>query len=159
MHIEFCGKLSDACIIDGVKRRARVFGFISLIATIIGSAIAITVGVYNGTWPYALILIAFFVAGTIFSFIPQKKRALSLNMPSQLIVDYRTISITALGGASMTTKSLQKVKKVIDAGGWYYIIFKYGDITNAWGCEKDLIVKGTLEEFEKVFEGKIIREK
>ena len=54
-------------------------------------------------------------------------------------------------------KSVSRVKRVIDCGEWYYIIFKFGDIGNSWVCQKDLLIQGTIEDFEKLFEGKIIR--
>ena len=59
----------------------------------------------------------------------------------------------------MMLKPISKVKKVIDMGEWYYIIFKFGDISNSWICQKDLITQGTIEDFEKIFEGKIKRDK
>lgn len=54
-------------------------------------------------------------------------------------------------------RNVGDVKKVVDYGVFYDIIFYF---PNKWGncvCQKDLIVKGTLEDFEKLFEGKIVR--
>ena len=63
------------------------------------------------------------------------------------IVENDKISITALGGKQpMKTKRVEQVRKVIDAGGWYIIIFKSGDISNSWICEKNLIVKEIFAE-------------
>ena len=156
--IEFYGELSNACKIDGAKRRAKNAGIAFLIVTIIIGAIAITVGIIRDTWVYALVLTVFFLAVTIFTFMPSIKRTLSFKIPSRLIIENGTISITALGGKNpMKTKPLEKVKKVIDVGEWYYFIFKFGDISNSWVCQKDLIRQGTIEEFEKLFENKIVR--
>lgn len=55
------------------------------------------------------------------------------------------------------SKFISRVKRVIDAGEWYYIIFKFGDIGNSWICQKNLLTQGTIEDFEKLFEGKIVR--
>lgn len=54
-------------------------------------------------------------------------------------------------------KEVKKIKKVIDDGKWYAVI--YSGLSNAIICQKDLLVEGTLEEFETLFEGKIKRRK
>lgn|GEM_PF-2504130 len=62
-------------------------------------------------------------------------------------------------------KTISDVRKVIDYGEWYEIVFYgrkngyYADEKNLLYCicQKDLIVTGTIEDFEKLFEGKIIR--
>ena len=51
--------------------------------------------------------------------------------------------------------SMYEVKKVIDYGECYFII--YTDVAQAIVCQKDLIKEGTLEEFEALFAGKIKR--
>ena len=75
-----------------------------------------------------------------------------------MIIDNNTVSRSVVGGKeTLVTTPLDKVKTILDYGDWYYIIFKFGDMSNSWICQKDLIVKGTNEEFEKIFEGKIKR--
>ena len=54
-------------------------------------------------------------------------------------------------------KPMKKIKKVLDAGDCYYII--YGDINNCIVCQKNLIQEGTIEEFEALFQGKVVRQK
>ena len=49
---------------------------------------------------------------------------------------------------------LEKVKKVIDEGDCYQII--YVEYSNAIICQKDLLVQGTLEEFEEIFKDKLV---
>lgn len=45
----------------------------------------------------------------------------------------------------------------MDCGEVYYIIFKFGDITNSWVCQKSNIISGTIEEFESLFKDKIVK--
>lgn len=48
-------------------------------------------------------------------------------------------------------------RKVIDYGDCYYLVFSLvGDPSGSWVCEKDLLVQGTIEEFERIFAGKIV---
>ena len=57
------------------------------------------------------------------------------------------------------TKNLSNVKKVVDMGEWYKIYFYFPYKSNLFICQKDLLVKGTIEEFEELFSDKIIRKK
>ena len=46
--------------------------------------------------------------------------------------------------------------EVIDMGAWYK--FKYNLTINVFTvCQKDLIVEGTIEEFEELFADKLVR--
>ena len=48
------------------------------------------------------------------------------------------------------------VLEVIDMGAWYK--FKYNLTINVFTvCQKDLIVEGTIEEFEELFADKLVR--
>ena len=44
---------------------------------------------------------------------------------------------------------LSKIKKVIDAGEFYYVIWK--DISTAYICQKNLLINGSIDEFEAMF--------
>lgn len=50
-------------------------------------------------------------------------------------------------------RPIKKIKKILDVGDTYYIIF--ADITNCAVCQKNLIQTGTLEEFKDLFKDKI----
>ena len=54
-------------------------------------------------------------------------------------------------------RDVSEVKEVIDYGKWYYIKFTYFARNPRFVCEKALLCQGTLEEFEKIFKGKINR--
>ena len=45
----------------------------------------------------------------------------------------------------------------MEAEDCYYII--YGDMDNSIVCQKNLLVEGSIEEFEELFRGKIIKDK
>ena len=155
--IEFYGELSEKCKIARMKKISKNNGFMSLIFTILGSIPVLIFGIINDVWYYALALIVLFVIITVVAFIPSK-RFLCMSFATRLVIENDIISTTAVGGKkSLKTKPISKIKKIVDMGEWYNIIFKFGDITNSWVCQKDLIKLGSLEEFEKLFEGIIIR--
>lgn len=54
-------------------------------------------------------------------------------------------------------RSLELVKKVYDYGDFYFISFYFGKISGNFICQKSLLTQGTIEDFEKLFDGKIER--
>ncbi len=56
---------------------------------------------------------------------------------------------------NVDTRILEDVKDVYDYGTFYDVVFTKA-ISN-FVCQKDLLTKGTLEEFEELFKDKIVR--
>ena len=57
------------------------------------------------------------------------------------------------------TKSVDKVKRVTDRGNFYEIDFHFPPKMATCICQKDLLVAGTIEEFEDIFKDKLVRKK
>ncbi|MBQ2702084.1 MAG: hypothetical protein IJF64_03745 [Clostridia bacterium] len=77
--------------------------------------------------------------------------------PSRIIIDIKEKKIFGEYRKGAGDRSIDDVKKVIDMGEFYDIIFYF---PNQWSnciCQKDLIIKGTIEEFEEFFKDKIVR--
>ncbi len=49
------------------------------------------------------------------------------------------------------------MKKITDEGDWYQIIFYFPHKVGDCICQKDLITEGSIEEFENIFEGLIVK--
>lgn len=54
-------------------------------------------------------------------------------------------------------RSVELVRKVFDYGEFYFISFYFGKISCYFICQKSLLTQGTIEDFEKLFDGKIVR--
>ena len=54
-------------------------------------------------------------------------------------------------------KELYKVKKILDCGSHYIFCFSFPFLSKSFLCQKDLLTAGTIEDFEKCFEGQIVR--
>ena len=65
--------------------------------------------------------------------------------------------ISAEGIQRYEIKNLEDVKKVVDMGDFYKIYFYFPHKSNLFICQKDLLVKGTIEEFEKLFSSVMVR--
>ena len=55
------------------------------------------------------------------------------------------------------SRSIGLVKTAYDYGEFYFLSFPMGKKSGNFVCQKDLLTQGTLEEFEKLFDGKIVR--
>lgn len=89
-----------------------------------------------------------------------EKVALRIKLSPHIIITETDLSLELWKNGEKTwrKRNLTQVKKVLDCGEVYYIIFRFGDITNAWICQKDNVVSGTIGEFERIFRSKIVRE-
>ena len=54
-------------------------------------------------------------------------------------------------------KELYKIKKILDFGSYYVFCFSFPFLSKSFLCQKDLLTAGTIEQFEKFFEGKIVK--
>jgi len=159
--IEFYGSLSENCIKKTEKRKAKRFGIVCLFVTILSVVITTTFAVFHPAQFYYFLIwtILIGIVNILIFVIPA--RSIIFRLPKRIVFkpdeNLITIQIDGLGkGWSPVLKYISKVKEIIDEGEWYFIIFKY-DITDTIVCQKDLIIQGTIEEFEKLFEGKIKR--
>ena len=84
--------------------------------------------------------------------IPQAEKSMT---PKKIVVDEESIACTT--DKEIVTKWISDVKQVIDHGEFYELVFPFGKISTNFICQKNLLTKGTLEEFEALFEGKITK--
>ena len=52
---------------------------------------------------------------------------------------------------------MEGIKGVHDFGEYYVLIFRDSGNFSQIICEKDLLTHGTIEQFEELFDGKIVR--
>ena len=76
-------------------------------------------------------------------------------MPHRIVIENDII--TCIAEKYVESKSLADVKKVQDFGDFYEFVFPFGKISEKFICQKNLISKGTLEDFENLFAGKIVQ--
>ena len=78
-------------------------------------------------------------------------------MPDLVFIDLKDEVIVHKNEKRERFHMLSSVKTVIDYGEWYYFVFNFSDRDPYFVCQKSLLTKGTLEEFEALFEDKIER--
>ena len=161
--IEFNGIISEKCNSDRRNRVNKLTLLLFSICFLAGVVTTVILGVLHKS-EFITILVCTVVLGivTVLTALPLSKNRIEQIKKYTAVNTRITIEngiISFYNPISYISKPITKVKKVLDMGEWYYIIFKFGDISNSWICQKDLITKGTIEDFEKIFEGKIKRDK
>lgn len=155
--IEFSGELSDKSRLYLQKKLYRGSCLAVLIATVAISIPIIFLGVF---WEAIalLFLILPFIMGIVL-IIPKlnpQTKTLKLNTPKKITIAEGTVERDGEGQQNYASREIAAVKKVIDMGEWYHIIFYFGHKDIFFICQKDLITIGTIEAFEKLFDGKIV---
>lgn len=83
---------------------------------------------------------------------PSKKKPM---LPGKIMIDDENIEY--ISEQTTVCRYVSDVKVVRDYGEFYDIISYFGKGSDFYVCQKDLLSRGTLEDFEKLFDGKIVR--
>lgn len=163
--IEFNGPITEENQLNRMKKVDRTtifvfFGGLILLWIILIVFELVFSGFLQDLWKECticsviMLLVIFLIAKT------PKKVVLRFRLSPHIVITEEDLSLELWsdGKKVWRTRKLSKVKKVLDCGEVYYIIFKFGDITNSWICQKNNIISGTIEEFESLFQSKIIKE-
>jgi len=161
--IEFYGKISKESIAKTSKRQSLVAGFVCLIPTTLLAILVTVFGIFQleGFNIFLGWTICFAILNLLFFILPliMKPKTIFYRLPRKITIDSEiiTVELDAMHGEwKPKIREIEKVKVVIDYGECFDIVFR-GDTSWWWVCQKDLITKGTIEDFEKLFEGKIKR--
>lgn len=76
-------------------------------------------------------------------------------MPEKICIDGDNIFCNING--QLESVCLEDVKEVRDYGEFYSFMFTNGQYTPHFVCQKDLLSKGTIDDFERLFSGKIVK--
>lgn len=160
--IEFYGTLSEQCQKDLGKRSRRLTALGCIIVTVLfGIVPTVVCGVLKDEeyfFRFFDLTILCVIMTVILSLVTITRKP-PQGVSTDILVRIENSYITRSDYAGIQKMSLNKVKRVIDAGDWYYVVFKWRKLGNAFVCQKDLLKEGTIEEFEAIFEGKIKRER
>lgn len=151
--IKFYGSISDINKNFIIKKEKFVFFAAFIVPISIGMILATIEAIkINLIWLIFYVPLLFFLAIPLF---PLGNKAVDSMIPTKILINNEIIS--SEGNNFRCIKKLIEIKKIIDYGQFYQIYFKWPKKSYKFLCQKDLIVEGTLEEFENLFKDKIIR--
>ena len=157
--IVFSGDLSNNCKEFLLKDNAFCGFIISLISSLIGVAIVAAVALIFELWIVFIFLLPLLLMILLATLSPylQREKTLKIITPSKIVFDGQTgyMRVFLKESEVIIKIPLSKVKSVIDEKEWYFIKFFFK--LSGFICQKSLITEGTIQEFEKLFEDKIIR--
>lgn len=159
--IRFCGKVTLDYINEVVKLRGRQFAayFISLgvVMEIIGIIIAVCTHSQEDLFTFICYGVIILILAVIIAVsVIVKKNFIQWNY--DIIFGSDVIKVISNHQNGVTTETpIKKIKKVVDNGGYYLLYVSRFDASISIICQKDLLIDGSLEEFEKLFEGKLVR--
>lgn len=89
------------------------------------------------------------------SLIKPKGETLKLFIPHKITIDFEGKTIISEGEKFYCTRYFSEIKKIIDNGTFYQIIFYFPHKSTKFLCQKNLLSKGSLDEFESYFKDRI----
>ena len=155
---EFNGKANENVVKYLRKKELKILMFSLAFAFAILTPIIVFVTVkYN----LFRVLIAYFSSWAIILFVAvplqihsAKKSTLDY-LPNRIYSEDEYIVFVANKYEEYRNK--EDIKEVLDFGEFYDLKFVYGKGYLYFICQKDLLSKGTLEDFEAFFDGEIVR--
>ena len=153
--IEFNGYLTGAAEAY-FHKRTKAFGRKIIIASLLILFPGILV---TGIKMHAKALIwgycTLFVAIPLLTLIPKSKKERISITPKRIFTEDDCIICVA--DRYTESSFIADAKTLRDFGEYYEIVFPFGKVSDKFVCQKNLLTKGTLEEFEALFAGKLIR--
>ena len=148
--IEFSGQISGQTL-NYILNQERKRGLIAacIVSVLAAIAIVVVAVIYDTVY---LIGLAFPVIFVVISVIAKPGKSTY----HQRVYIEGDMLVSENAEFSFSRK-LDQVETVIDFGEGYHIIFYSAYRCPKFICQKSLLTKGTIEEFEKLFSDKIIR--
>lgn len=159
--IEFNGEQSNECKLLIAREKSKKIGLLFTIINSVADIFILVFGILNNKLFVSLLTAIIFLLLAVLTFITPKKQVSKVKIDTKIVITSDTIqmdySTNFYANKKTLTRKISNIKKIIDFGICYCIIFKHGDITNSWICEKSLITKGSISNFEELFCKQIIK--
>ncbi len=153
--IEFDGYLHESAEKHFWKKSAKMGQKVFILSLALLSPAVIIPSIISENWWILIFYGLLFIFIPLLTRIPKSKKEKFEMTPKKIVIDEEYIVCTAVKYSE--SRLIEDVKTIIDYGDFYDINFPFGKVSEKFICQKDLMVKGTIEEFEKIFEGKIQR--
>lgn len=160
--VEFSGKIENGVQSKIITKRGQFLGIIGFTVAFIGLLCCLIVWLVEKSFDSESIMILVLSIACVLIYgiicIPTSRKGLRFDWDYYITFEKEIVTIVSnhQNGVIQSYK-ISKIKKVIDYGKFYYLFLYRLDPSKGIVCQKDLLINGTIEEFEKIFEGKILR--
>lgn len=151
--IEFRGYLNGAAEKHFHKMGRSLGRTFLLVAVLFFFPVIINIGVRTDNWKLIIAYSSLFAIVPLLSLIPQSRKERKAVTPKRIFTedDY----IICIADKYTESRLISEAKSLQDFGEFYVIRFPFGKISDKFVCQKSLLSKGTIQEFETLFAGKI----
>lgn len=151
--IIFEGELSESCK-NKLHKKQKVTAITVGVILLLGLGLPIVI--FAVVWSkYALCFLGVVVPISICDPIMDKK----LHFYPNRIIVYDDMIESYKDDKCIVAMYTADIKKVVDFGDGYDIVFYFPKRNNSYILQKNLIVQGSIEKFEEIFNEKLIRAK
>lgn len=154
--IEFFGEISAACKKNTERRRKRYYAVWTCALAAVVAALAVIAGVTDGQYVMFTVFAALLAALTVYLFIAPVSKSLSKEeWLFRVEIEEGVIRFTQYvnGREIVKKREVRKVRRVVKDGRCYLLYApNAGSIIV---CQRNLLKRGTFDELEALFAGKI----
>ncbi len=159
--IIFSGKIENDIQSKVITKRGQFLGILGIIVAGVGFISCLIVWLIEKNLNSELIKILIFSSVCVLIYgiicIPTSRRRLKFVWDYYIKFENEIITVVSNHQNGVTQSyNISRVKKVVDYGRYYYLFLHRLDSSNGITCQKNLLIDGTIEEFEELFKGKII---
>ena len=153
--MEFNGRLTGAAE-KHFFNRSRIFGQ----KIILWSALLLAPGVLSyathaNNWVIVAVFVGLCMCIMLLVAIPRSEKEKKQITPKKIVIEDEYI--LCIAEKYTETRLITDVKLVKDFGEYYELCFPFGKMSEKYVCQKSLLTKGTIQDFETLFSGKIVR--
>ena len=153
--IEFKGYISGAAEKHFHKKVINFGQNIALAGVFVFLPLFIRISLRTKDWLTLGFYCTLFLIIPLLARIPKSRKEKAAITPKRIYIEEDTIVCVA--DKYVESKLLSDVKQVRDFGAFYDVVFPFGKYSEKFVCQKDLLTIGTIADFEKLFEGRIVR--
>ena len=151
--IEFNGYLTGSAEKHFFKKSCILGQNIMLVSVSLFLPPILSAGIQKRNWILIALYCSLFVIIPMLARIPKSKKEKLEILPKRIFTEGD--SIICVAGKYTESRLIRDAKSVLDYGEFYEIVFPFRKISDKFICQKDLLCKGTLNEFELLFKGKV----
>ena len=163
MEFEFSGQINQSIREEFKKRLKKTNLILNVTCWIIMSLPLLFIVLLGSNYILKLVCVLFGICETIMwltNYIIYRlnvDKAIEKEIPTKVTFEKKEL-IRTDNNHDLTVANIEEIKTIIDEGAFYLIkmYFPY-QIRGYIICQKDLITKGTIEEFEEIFKEYIVR--
>ena len=137
------------------KRQSNLLSLLIGIATFTTLPIILLFWNITNQISIPIVFFVFMIALAFLVRLPKREKARKEQLPLKIHIEDGVIMCRTQKGVE--SKSINDVKTVKDYGEFYVIDFPVGNVSTHFICQKNLIVEGSLKEFEELFGNKLVR--